>query len=280
MSILQNTVWMYTLVFTIGLFIGSFLNVVVLRRGTGLSIVSGRSKCLSCGKTLHWYELLPLISYVFQLGKCTKCKTPISWQYPLVEFLSGISFLLLYSLYIAGIFNFYYFLLYIVIFSLLLVIVAYDIRHKIIPDEWSLLLAILTAIIAWGRFSTDIYTDVYKQYLDLLAGPMWFLPFYFLWKYSDGRWIGLGDGKLAIGLAFLLGFAESFSAIALAFWLGAAWAGIIFIFNKVAKVLKLKWGGYQLTMKTEVPFAPFMILATLIVFVTHIDIFSLHAFGL
>lgn len=269
----------FILTFLLGLFIGSFLNVVILRRGTGLSIVSGRSRCLSCGKTLHWYELLPLFSYIFQLGKCNKCKTPISIQYPLVEFLSGISFLLLYNLYLSGIFNFYYLLLYISIFSLLIVIVVYDIRHKIIPDEWSLLLAILTGIIALGRFSADFYTDVYKQYLDLLAGLLWFLPFYALWKYSDGRWIGLGDGKLAIGLGFLLGFAESFSAIALAFWLGTAWAGIIFVFNKVAKVLKLKWRGYQLTMKTEVPFAPFMILATLIVFVTHLDIFSLHAFG-
>jgi len=65
----------------IGLLVGSFLNVVIYRYNTGLSIVKGRSKCLSCGKTLDWYELIPLFSFLFLKGKCLGCKSKISKQY-------------------------------------------------------------------------------------------------------------------------------------------------------------------------------------------------------
>src|SRR3989344_4445016 len=81
-------------VFSFGTIIGSFLNVLVLRLGTGEAIGRGRSRCFSCGKTLTWRELIPLVSFITQKGKCRSCGSRISWQYPIVEFITGLVFLL------------------------------------------------------------------------------------------------------------------------------------------------------------------------------------------
>src|ERR1035437_11136792 len=81
--------------FVFGTIIGSFLNVVSLRYNTGMG-VNGRSKCFTCGKTLTWKELIALFSFAVQKGACKKCKSKISWQYPLVEFLAGVFFVLIF----------------------------------------------------------------------------------------------------------------------------------------------------------------------------------------
>lgn len=265
--------------FILGLFVGSFLNVLILRHGTGFSTVKGRSKCFSCNKNLEWYELVPVFSYLVLFGKCSQCKTKISTQYILVELLTGVVFATIYYLYSLGQFNFYYLLLYLAIFANFIIIAVYDLRHKIIPDEWSLSLGMLTLIIAIGRFVSIDYVSSIFRYVDLFAGLICFLPFYFLWKFSDGHWMGLGDGKLAIGIGFLLGIAEGISAIALAFWIGAIFSVSLLIIQRVIKKLSLNKGVDSLTMKSEVPFAPFLILSTLIVFIARIDLLSLHAFG-
>lgn len=271
--------WYLVTAFIVGILIGSFLNVVILRRGTGLSISKGRSKCFSCEKTLEWYELIPVYSYIFLRGKCLVCKSSISIQYPIVEFLSGISFATLFYLYLVGNISLILLALYIAIFCILIVIAVYDLRHKIIPDEWSLIFGILTFLVALNRFFTYQYFSSLAQYLDILSGVILFIPFYFLWKFSDGKWMGLGDGKLAVGIGFLLGFAEGLSAIALSFWIGAVVAGGMLFITKVVKHGVLKGSSNSLTMKSEVPFAPFLILGTIIVFFWQIDLFSLHAFG-
>ncbi len=80
--------------FLFGIIIGSFLNVVALRFNTGVGI-NGRSMCMSCGTKLTWRELIPLFSFLFQKGSCKTCKSKISWQYPLVEFMAGAFFVLI-----------------------------------------------------------------------------------------------------------------------------------------------------------------------------------------
>lgn len=72
-----------------GLIVGSFLNVVILRMNTGKTL-GGRSMCLSCNKKLEWYELIPLVSFIIQRGRCTKCHSKISWQYPIVEAITAV----------------------------------------------------------------------------------------------------------------------------------------------------------------------------------------------
>ena len=80
----------HLLIFILGTIIGSFLNVVIFRLKTNETILKNRSHCNYCQKKLNWYELIPLISFIIQLGKCRKCKKKISWQYALVELSTGL----------------------------------------------------------------------------------------------------------------------------------------------------------------------------------------------
>jgi leader peptidase (prepilin peptidase)/N-methyltransferase len=262
--------------FAFGAIVGSFLNVVIYRLGTGFSIVRGRSKCFSCGKTLRWFELLPILSYLFLKRKCSACESKISIQYPIVEFCAGLLFVLLFSRFLIGQYSVLLLFIYLVIFSVLLVITVYDIRHKIIPQQLVIIFVVSSLFTALSRFFDQTYFSELSRYLNLFAGILLFLPFYGLWKFSDGRWIGLGDGKLAIGIGTLLGLPEGLSAIVLGFWIGAIFA-LVALFIQKNDLLK---GVRHLTMKSEIPFAPFLILGTLIAFLYPLDIFSLHLFGM
>ena len=82
--------------FIIGLILGSFYQVVGLRLPVGESFINSRSYCPKCKKKLKWYELIPLVSYIIQFGKCRKCKKRISITYPLFELLTGVCFALSY----------------------------------------------------------------------------------------------------------------------------------------------------------------------------------------
>ena len=132
--------------FILGLIIGSFLNVVILRLNTDRSF-GGRSGCMTCQKKLTWYELIPVFSFLGLRGRCKNCKTKISIQYPLVELLTGIIFGTLFLKFQdvffldTLMFSFTY-AFYVSVFSLLVVISIYDFRHKIIPDGLSFVLGI------------------------------------------------------------------------------------------------------------------------------------------
>src|SRR3989344_4754529 len=78
------------IVFVFGATIGSFLNVVIYRYNSGVSPLRGRSQCFACGKTLAWYELVPIVSFFIQRGRCRGCGVKLSWQYPAVEALTGV----------------------------------------------------------------------------------------------------------------------------------------------------------------------------------------------
>lgn len=87
---------MYSLIF--GLIIGSFLNVCIYRLPRKESIAFGRSHCTNCNTIIKWYDLIPVLSYIFLRGKCRSCKTKISIQYPMVELVNGLAYLGLYWL--------------------------------------------------------------------------------------------------------------------------------------------------------------------------------------
>ena len=232
--------------FILGTIIGSFLNVLVLRYKTGLSFMKGRSKCFSCGKTLSWYELVPVLSFIFIKGKCTDCKSKISIQYPLVEFATGILFSLVFWKVGLSVILFPY----LIVFSLLIAIFIYDFGHKIIPFIF------LISSIGLGGFLNS------NNLLEILSGPILFSFFAFFWLISGGRWMGFGDAKLALGVGWFLGFSGGVFAILLAFWIGAIWSIFIIILGKL-NIYKNK-----LTIKSEVPFAPFILFGLLIVFLT------------
>ncbi|HEY4496124.1 MAG TPA: prepilin peptidase [Candidatus Paceibacterota bacterium] len=242
----MNYLWDF-LILAIGATVGSFLNVVALRYGTGKSPFVGRSFCPACGRKLSAIDLIPVLSFIFLRGHCRICKAKISWQYPLVEILTAIIFLLLFKSPLA-----------LLAWCVLIIIMIYDWRHKIIPDGLVLIFGILTFVIA---ILNNLGDNVFST---LFWGPLFAAPFFLLWYFSGGKWMGLGDAKLGLGLGWLLGVA-SINAFILAFWLGA-----------LVSLLIVGWQHWQkiqntLTMKSEIPFAPFLFAATFLVYFFQIN---------
>jgi len=220
---------------------------------------------MSCQNKLAWYELIPLISFVVLVGRCRSCKTKISIQYPVVELISGLIFAGLFLKFqdifflnnLIFIFTYAY---YAVMFSLLVVIAFYDLRHKIIPDALAFVLGIL-AFAGLFFFNVNGFYPHVPSIWEFLSGLIIAAPFAFFWLVSKGKWMGLGDAKLAISLGWLLGLSSALSGVVLAFWIGAIVGLSLVIFSK-------KHG-----MKSEIPFAPYLVLGTLLAF-----IFELHLF--
>ncbi len=266
--------WYQIVAFGFGVIIGSFLNVYIYRFNTGKSL-NGRSHCLSCGTNLHGYELVPLLSYVVLRGRCRTCSSRIPVRYLLVELLTGLLFAAtpFLSLDVVHIGLLWW------IFSLLIVLVVYDLYHFIIPDR---LVLILTAVVgtqrvydvyqvslySWGSVLTDIFVA--------LLGVGFFL---FLWLVSKGRWIGFGDVKLAFPLGVLVGWESVFSFVVLSFWIGAAisvlWMGVLW-FGRGKARLHLPFRN--LTMKSAVPFAPFLVASSVVILFTHFNVLELFTF--
>lgn len=237
---------------------GSFLNVVILRYNTGQSVIKGSSKCFSCGKNLKWHELIPVLSFIIQRGRCRNCKSKISIQYPLVELLTGLIFLATflitrYSLLVTG----YYF----IIFSLLIIIAFYDLRHKIIPNGFVYTFDILAFLSLFGilDFKFGISEDFLNRFL---VGIGFFGFFAAIWLLSRGRGMGFGDAKLALGIGWLLGWPKGFYALLISFWLGAL-AGIFLVF----------FYKKSYNIKSSIPFGPFLVLGALLAFFISINIY-------
>jgi leader peptidase (prepilin peptidase)/N-methyltransferase len=133
-------VFYYILIFLFGAVIGSFLNVVILRHNSSQSILKGGSRCFLCGKKLRWHELVPILSFVIQKGKCRGCGSKNSIQYPLIEITTGLLYLLIFNFQFSIFNEFSMDLIFNTIYlwlltSLLIVIAVYDLRHMIIPNK-------------------------------------------------------------------------------------------------------------------------------------------------
>ncbi len=244
-------------VFILGAIVGSFLNVLILRYGTGRSIVGGRSQCFSCAHPLRWYELIPIFSFLIQGGRCRHCQAKISWQYSLVELVTGILFVLIFIITPIP-YTLITLACYLILFSLLIAITVYDLRHQIIPDEWVWLFNGLALILIWSQ---SHFTERF------LAGLGFGGFLALLWLISGGRWMGLGDGKLGLGLGWLLpSWPLAASALVLSFWIGAVVGLLLIILGRLSK------GSKKVTIKSEIPFAPFLILAFLLVFFLHLNV--------
>jgi prepilin signal peptidase PulO-like enzyme (type II secretory pathway) len=259
----------YTALVLAGLALGSLLNTITLRHEKGERL-SGRSRCMSCAHELSWYELIPVVSYLIQGRKCRSCSSTISPQYPLVELATALLFVLVGYVvepFAAPLLSMGLLVLvvHLCIWSLLMASTVYDLRTKLIPDSFSYTFALLAFAALFITPSGFLVPGLWE----LLAGPVCFLPFYVLWAVSQGRWIGLGDGKLSLGIGWLLGLPLAGTAILTAFWLGAVVSLALIALQRV-----LHTGDAQLTMKSAVPFGPFLVLGTLVIYVYQIDLFS------
>jgi len=261
----------------LGLVVGSFLNVVLYRWGSvEKRFWQGRSQCMHCGSVLCWFELVPVVSYLLQRGKCRSCRAVVSPQYVVVEIIAALLFWGVYT-HLAvfnGAFSVWWWallVLHLVFFSLALVIAVHDARTTYIPDTLNLAVfcSALAGLIAQFFLGALDITGVLHH---ILAGAMLYVPFYVLWKVSGGRWIGLGDGKFAVSMGLLLGAWGGVSAVMYSFWLGAVVAMGALMLQRIAKRVGWKRAGTALGWGSEVPFGPFLVLGTGIVYFTNITI--------
>ncbi len=225
--------------------VGSFLNVVILRLpDPGQSIVFPASHCPKCSAALHWYENIPVISYLFLRGRCSHCRVSISLQYPLVELMMALLAAALMYKFQLSIATAGYFLFS----AALLVIIFIDIHHQIIPDAIS-----LPGIVLGFLFSLVSPTLTWQSSLIglLVGGGVLYAValLYYLLRKVDG--MGGGDIKLLAMLGAWLGW-QSLPFIIFASSLGGSLVGLI-------AMLYQKKGG-----RTRIPFGPFLSLAALV----------------
>jgi leader peptidase (prepilin peptidase)/N-methyltransferase len=277
------TALFYFFLFILGTAIGSFLNVLIFRyapdgRLFDTKRLGGRSHCPHCGHVLGALELVPLLSYAIQGGKCRKCGHRLSAQYPAVEFISGAIFagipLFLNSFYAKSsplfatfslpVWYYTLALVWITVFLVWLTIIVIDLRHYVIPNGLNAILLVCGIIVI---FITIYYNDLLfpfrtsflKQYqlifspiggiiANHLLGLAFGLVFFgALVLFSRGRGMGLGDVKLAAVAGLLLGWPDIVLATMLSFILGGVLSVVLVLFRKK-------------TMRDKVPFAPLMIL--------------------
>lgn len=202
---------LYTIIFLYGIVIGSFLNVLIYRLPKKENIVLTRSHCMSCGYQLRWYDLIPLFSYLALGGKCRKCKEKLSVQYPLIEGLNGVLYLVIFARYGLSIDS----LLYCLLFSALLALSVIDFRTYEIPIGFNYFILTLGAI----RVATD-YTNWLVYAIGLIAVSM---VLYLIYRVSKGTAIGGGDVRLMGATGLLLGWKLNI----LAFLLGCIIGSVI-----------------------------------------------------
>jgi leader peptidase (prepilin peptidase)/N-methyltransferase len=239
------------LTFILGACLGSFANVCIYRLPKTKQIISGRSFCPKCKKKINWYDNLPIISFLFLSGKCRKCKKVIPLRYLIVELITGISFLLIYL-------NFenLYTITFLSILSLILIMIFFiDLENFIIPDSLNFIimgLALLKNFLP--NFDTSLIHEINQSIIGGMVGylSIWLIIYlYKTFKKIDG--MGFGDAKLMAGIGLLFGW-QSIPFILFV----SSILGLIFVVPSLIKKQK--------TMRTEIPFGPFIIAACLIYF--------------
>ena len=278
--------------FIFGLIIGSFLNALIYRLEIGKGL-GGRSFCPHCRAKINWYDLFPVISWVALRGKCRNCHNKISIQYPLVEFATGLIFVMIGYFFIvfdsgpsfaqgfgtgwqarmthilllpvipaqAGIQSASVFLgliFWLVFAAGLVAIFVYDLKHQIIPNEiiYPLLVSGLIYILVNALFLPRFGTlagNLPYLYDHLLSGLVAGGFFYALAAVSGGKWMGGGDIKLVAFMGLVLGWQGTVTALYTAFILGA-------IFGLAALLSRKK------AISSRIPFAPFLVIGTFIGF--------------
>lgn len=205
---------MWGLVFLFSLFVGSFFNVCIYRIPRGESVVFPSSACPACGRHLRAGELVPLLSFILQTGRCRGCGAGVSWRYPLVEVLTALLFTGLFLR-----FGWPAFLLQTVFFAVLLVIFFIDLEHQIIPNR--LVLGLLVYALLLQNFVPVIPWSV-ALWGGLLGGGF----FLFLAMVSRGG-MGGGDIKLVTVLGFWFGWGQLLLLLFLAFLVGGLVGGLL-----------------------------------------------------
>ena len=238
-----------------GLLIGSFLNVCVYRLPRDLSVVRPRSHCPNCGKTIAWYDNLPVLSYLVLRGRCRHCGSGISWRYPLVELLTAVCFagaIAKHGPTLAG--------AKLCLFSAILITLIFsDIEERILPDEFTLggLVIGLALNFLIPRNPTvsrlflpaswpDNVLSTIEAVLSaaVVAGAMWFVAvFYERVRHREG--LGFGDVKMVAMIAVFLGLMPTLLALIIGSVSGAV-IGVLYILltRKDMSTYQLPFGSF------------------------------------
>jgi len=230
-------------VFFLGAALGSFLNVIVIRFPNALPL--GRSHCPACRKKLNWWELIPVLSFILLAGRCNRCRTPLSIQYPLVELFFGLIALILFLPFPGNPTTIFNTIINYLIIYLLGILFLIDLRTFLLPDIYIVIITLISIITLITK-PASLLTGI----TGAIIGSAFFA---FLWFLTKGRGIGIGDVKLMIPLGLLLGTSATIILLLVSFIAGGAY-GLWLLLTKRA------------TLKTAVPFGPFLT-ATAIAFI-------------
>ncbi len=229
--------------FILGAIVGSFLNVCIFRIPEGESIVKPLSRCPQCKNPIRFYDNIPIISFLILKGKCRDCGQKISWQYPIVELITGILCLFLYRE-----FGFSLMFLIFFFFTCVLIVIAFiDLNHQIIPDILTLpgipiffLLAVFVIKVPWLEALLGI----------IIGGGILFVIGFVYEKINKREGMGGGDVKLLAMIGGFFGW-KSLLFVILAGSFAGALVGV------TAMIIKKQ------NMKYAVPFGPFLAAAAI-----------------
>lgn len=241
------------LFFIFGLIVGSFLNVLVYRLKDAETLL-GRSFCRHCAHQIRWYDNVPLISFVLLRGACRDCDAKISWQYPALELLTGILFALAgYFFFVPEVMSSWLETAWLLgIVSCLIVIAAYDLRHMEIPLNMIIINVLITGVFLVASFllvPEPFFAS--RLWYGLLGGAIVCGFFFLLVWMSRETWMGWGDVWLGFVAGSAVGAPLILPMLTLSFGLGAL-IGLIAIARG------------QKGMKSQVPFAPFLVAGTIL----------------
>lgn len=241
----------HPILFTLGLMVGSFLNCLIYRLEID-SKPTGRSFCPSCKHKLSWKDLIPLFSYLLLKGKCRYCGKKISIQYPVVEVATGALFLLAGLAVSPGlVLEYIELILVLIVFSLLIVVFVYDLKHFIIPNK-IIYPAILGAFLLAG-LKGWVASNHFLTLTHLTAGAAVFFIFLAIYLITKGKGIGFGDVRYAFFMGLFLGFPKVVVGLFLSFVIGAIIGVVLIIIGSKER-------------KDMIPFGPFLVLGTTIAY--------------
>lgn len=233
-------IYYYIIILIFGMVIGSFLNVVIWRVPRDESISFPPSHCPKCGNRIKPYDLIPVISYIILGGKCRNCKERISMEYPVIELLNGIMYVVF----------FYKFpvlraMEYSVLFSILLVISAIDFKTQLVDDR--VVLSGGVSVLIFEIINKGFTVKLLDNFYGALTGAFVIGIIVYLTK-------GMGEGDIEIFA--LCGFVLGFKYTLLSLWLSFILGGVIAVLLLILKIKK---------RKDPIAFGPYIALGTILV---------------
>jgi len=240
--------------FVFGAMFGSFLNVVILRLPEEQPL-TGRSHCPHCGKTLGVMELFPLFSWLALRGKCRHCGSKISPRYFIIELLSALIFVFCWwYLKPVGVAGYLLLVKYLISLLALLAVFVIDFEHYLILD-----VIVYPVLVATGLLNLSLDFIAHQSLLGLhsylgggvVAALGGCLPFFLVWYFSNGKWMGFGDVKLALLLGMVLGWPQIFVGLMLGILSGG-------LFSIILLAVTAK------TLKSRLPFGTFLTFGTVL----------------